>query len=62
MADLRFTRSEAADYLNRMMGLNLTPENITALETRTEGWIAGLQLAALSLRGQTDTDQFIENL
>jgi LuxR family transcriptional regulator, maltose regulon positive regulatory protein len=61
VADLRFTYQEAADFLNRMMGLNLTPENIAALEARTEGWIAGLQLAALSLRGQTDTDQFIEN-
>jgi len=41
------------------MGLNLSPEDITALETRTEGWIAGLQLAALSLQGQEDATSFI---
>ena len=47
-ADLRFTPSEAADFLNQVMGLNLSAENVAMLETRTEGWIAGLQLAALS--------------
>src|SRR6185503_4276140 len=47
-ADLRFTPSEAAEFLNKTMGLSLSPEDITALENRTEGWIAGLQLAALS--------------
>ena len=41
------------------MGLNLQPEEITALEIRTEGWIAGLQLAALSMRGREDTHAFI---
>lgn len=51
-ADLRFTASEAADFLNSAMGLNLSPEEITALENRTEGWIAGLQLAALAVQGQ----------
>lgn len=49
-ADLRFTAAETAEFLTRMMGLHLTPEAITALEQRTEGWIAGLQLAALSLQ------------
>jgi LuxR family maltose regulon positive regulatory protein len=49
--DLRFTSSEAAEFLNRMMGLNLSAEDIAALENRTEGWIAGLQLAALALQG-----------
>ena len=49
--DLRFTSSEVADFLNRTMHLNLTTEAVSALERRTEGWIAGLQLAALSLRG-----------
>ena len=44
-ADLRFTPSEAAEFLNRAMGLNLSAEDIAALEARTEGWIAGLQLA-----------------
>jgi len=58
-ADLRFTAGEAADFLNRVMGLDLSAEDITALETRTEGWIAGLQLAALSLQGRTDADSFI---
>ena len=45
-ADLRFTPAEAAEFLNQVMGLNLSAEDIAALETRTEGWIAGLQLAA----------------
>ncbi len=49
-ADLRFTSSEAAEFLNQVMGLNLSVEDIAALETRTEGWIAGLQLAALAMR------------
>ena len=47
--DLRFTSSKAAEFLNQMMGLDLAAEDIAALETRTEGWIAGLQLAALAL-------------
>ncbi len=50
--DLRFTPDEAADFLNRIMGLNLAAQDIAALEGRTEGWIAGLQLAALSMRGR----------
>lgn len=49
-ADLRFTPAEAAEFLNQMMGLNLSAEIIAALEARTEGWIAGLQLAALSMQ------------
>ena len=60
-ADLRFTPAEAADFLNQVMGLNLSAEDIAALETRTEGWIAGLQLAALSMRGHQDTASFIES-
>ena len=59
-ADLRFTPSEATDFLNQMMGLELSPEAITALEARTEGWIAGLQLAALSLKGRSDAASFIQ--
>src|SRR5437763_14952130 len=47
-ADLRFTASEAAEFLNQVMGLNLSAQDIAALEDRTEGWIVGLQLAALS--------------
>ncbi len=49
-ADLRFTADETATFLNQIMGLALTPENIAALEARTEGWIASLQLAAISLQ------------
>ena len=60
-ADLRFTLSEAAEFLNRVMGLTLSTENIAALEARTEGWIAGLQLAALSMQGQKDTASFIDS-
>ena len=59
-ADLRFTPSEAAEFLNRVMGLDLSAEDITALETRTEGWIAGLQLAALSIQGRSDAAGFIQ--
>ena len=58
-ADLRFTPSEASEFLNRAMGLDLSAEDISALETRTEGWIAGLQLAALSMRGREDVPEFI---
>jgi LuxR family transcriptional regulator, maltose regulon positive regulatory protein len=50
-ADLRFTSAEAAEFLNQGMGLDLSVEDIAALETRTEGWVAGLQLAALALQG-----------
>ena len=57
-ADLRFTPAEATDFLNQVMGLNLSAEDIAALETRTEGWIAGLQLAALSMQGHQDVHQF----
>jgi LuxR family transcriptional regulator, maltose regulon positive regulatory protein len=60
-ADLRFTLSEAADFLNQVMGLNLSVEDIAALETRTEGWIAGLQLAALSMQGQKNAASFIQS-
>jgi LuxR family maltose regulon positive regulatory protein len=50
-ADLRFTQSEAREFLNQVMGLDLSAADVEALDARTEGWIAGLQLAALSLRG-----------
>ena len=61
VTDLRFTPAEAADFLNQVMGLNLSAEDITALETRTEGWIAGLQLAAISIQGQQDVSRFIQS-
>jgi LuxR family maltose regulon positive regulatory protein len=56
---LSFTLSEATGFLNQAMGLDLSTDDIAALETRTEGWIAGLQLAALSLQGQQDPTSFI---
>ena len=55
-ADLRFTPAEAAEFLNQGMGLNLSANDVAALETRTEGWIAGLQLAALSMQGHASRD------
>ena len=53
--ELRFTPEESADFLNDVMGLELSPEDISALEDRTEGWIAGLQMAALSIQGRKRT-------
>jgi LuxR family maltose regulon positive regulatory protein len=58
-AELRFTPHEAAAYLNEMMGLQLTTQDVAALEARTEGWIAALQLAALSMQGRDDVAGFI---
>ena len=58
--DLRFSTGEAANFLNRTMGLGLSPEDVTALEERTEGWIAGLQLAALSMQGRNDVSGFVK--
>ena len=60
-ADLRFTPAEAAEFLNRVMGLNLSETDVAALEARTEGWIAGLQLAALSMQGHQDITSFIQS-
>lgn len=59
IAHLRFTPAEAAAFLNQVMGLHLTPAQVTTLDQRTEGWIVGLQLAALSLKGQPDAHTFI---
>ena len=59
-ADLRFTSDEASAFLNQATGIDLKADDVAALETRTEGWIAGLQLAALSMRGQEDVPGFIE--
>jgi LuxR family maltose regulon positive regulatory protein len=58
-AELRFTPDEAAAYLNEVMGLHLDARDVAALETRTEGWIAALQLAALSMQGREDVAGFI---
>jgi LuxR family transcriptional regulator, maltose regulon positive regulatory protein len=61
LAELRFTPPEAAEFLNQGMGLALSAEDIAALETRTEGWIAGLQLAALSMQGHQSPAGFIQS-
>ncbi|GLZ48296.1 helix-turn-helix transcriptional regulator [Actinomycetospora sp. NBRC 106375] len=58
-ADLRFTAPESAAYLNGPMDLALSGDDVAALDTRTEGWIAALQLAALSMRGRDDVGAFI---
>jgi LuxR family maltose regulon positive regulatory protein len=58
-SDLRFTSAETAAFLVEMMGLPLSAADSAALEARTEGWIAGLQLAALALRERTDAAEFI---
>jgi LuxR family maltose regulon positive regulatory protein len=60
-ADLRFSPDEAADFLGRVMGLELSAEDIAALESRTEGWIAGLQLAAISMQGHEDAASFVNS-
>ena len=59
--DLRFTNAEAAEFLNQVMGLSLSMEDIAALEARTEGWVAGLQLAAISMQGREDATSFIKS-
>jgi len=59
-ADLRFTEPEAAQFLNDVMGLRLDAGAVAVLEERTEGWIAGLQMAALSMRDREDVPGFIE--
>jgi ATP/maltotriose-dependent transcriptional regulator MalT len=59
-ADLRFTADEAAAFLNTAMNLSLASPDVQALEARTEGWIVGLQLAALSLQAQPDRSAFIQ--
>jgi len=57
--DLRFTLQEVTEFLNQIMKLNLSPEEISSLDSRSEGWIAGLQMAAISLKGRTNTVEFI---
>jgi LuxR family maltose regulon positive regulatory protein len=65
-ADLRFKSEEATSFLNEAMKLDLSPEDVAALEERTEGWIVGLQMASLamqarlSIRGRTDVSRFIK--
>lgn len=59
--DLRFTPDEAAAFLHQVLGPELSPENAATLAARTEGWIAGLQLAVLSLQNRQDVDRFIDD-
>ncbi len=59
--DLRFSSAEVTTFLTQAMGLNLTPEEITSLDEQTEGWIAGLQLAALSIQGQNNVSAVISS-
>jgi LuxR family maltose regulon positive regulatory protein len=59
-AHLRFTPAEAAEFLNAVMGLQLSAADVAALEARTEGWIAGLQLAAIAMQGHPDARGFIQ--
>lgn len=60
--DLRFTPEETSLFLREVMGLQISAEEVASLEERTEGWIAGLQLAALSLEGRADVSNFITSL
>ena len=57
--DLRFTPEEAAQFLQQMLGIDLSAEQIAELDARTEGWIAGLQLVALAMKGREDVAGFI---
>jgi len=59
LADLRFTVDESTRFFNSLLNMGLDPAEVEALELRTEGWVAGLQLAALSLQGRSDTHAFI---
>ena len=61
-ADLRFSNRETAVFLGEVMGLALAPSDIAALENKTEGWIVGLQIAALSMRDRADPAAFIADL
>jgi LuxR family maltose regulon positive regulatory protein len=58
--DLRFTLDEIAEFLNRVMGLELSADDVATLASRTEGWITGLQMAAISMQGREDTATFIQ--
>lgn len=60
VADLRFTPSESSAFLSQVMGLDLSAADIARLSDHTEGWIAGLQLAALSMQGHQDVPGFIQ--
>ena len=57
--DLRFSTEETTVFLQSIMGITLSPEQISALEARTEGWVAGLQMAAISMKNRADVDSFV---
>ena len=61
-ADLRFTQTEAATFLNQVMGLGLSDDEIAMLKAQTEGWIIGLQLTALSLKDTSGTERPIHRI
>src|SRR5262249_32212845 len=58
-ADLRFAEAETSVFLNDRMGLGLSPEDLASLGARTEGWITGLQLAAIGIKGRGDAGEFV---
>lgn len=58
--DLRFTLDEVAILLNEIMGFTLSSKDLAALEKRTEGWVAGLQMAAIALQNQQDKASYIQ--
>ena len=58
--DLRFTLEETAEFCNTVMGLGMSPQDIAALDARAEGWVAGLQLAALSMQGEGDVSRLVD--
>ncbi|MDQ3705975.1 MAG: LuxR C-terminal-related transcriptional regulator [Chloroflexota bacterium] len=62
VSDLRFTQEEVGEFMSRVMGLELATAQVEALQERTEGWIAGLQLAALAMQNRADRDLFISGL
>jgi len=61
VGDLRFSQSEVTEFLNEIMHLHVSKEDISELDSRTEGWIAGLQLAAISMQAYSDRSDFIQS-
>jgi LuxR family transcriptional regulator, maltose regulon positive regulatory protein len=59
MDQLRFTEAEAAEFLSKASGMDLPDHEVCALNARTEGWVAGLQMAAISMRGREDVTSFV---
>jgi LuxR family maltose regulon positive regulatory protein len=60
-ADMRFTTQESIEFLENVMGLKISKKDHSALERRTEGWVAGLQLVALSMLGRDDPQLFVQD-